>query len=121
MTAENEQLMKREIEERMASDLWSHRIASGVMKRRRRRQRIIYSASSLATAALVVFVTLFSIDSIKKPTLQYSDFITLQVQGVHKASLQKDIIMTSTSQGTSNGLVLSSDVDYMIEDAMLLR
>lgn len=121
MTDENNELMKREIEERMASDLWSHRIASGVMKRRRNRQRVVYSLSSVATAALVVFVTLFAIRDTGRTEMQYSEFLTLQVQGVHKTSLQKNVLMTSSSQTSSSGVVLSSDVDDMIEDTMLLR
>ncbi len=113
--------MRREIEERMASDLWSHRIASGVMRKRQRRQRIIYSASSLATAALVVFTVLFTLRDSTAPANHYSDFITLQVQGTHNASLQEDVIMTSAGSESSTGVLLSDKVDEVIEDTVLLR
>jgi|GEM_PF-2557451 len=121
MKKEQNENMKHEIEKRMASDLWSRNIASAVIKKKQKRQRTVYGFSSLATAALIVVVTVFTLQNESDQAMQYSDFITLQVQGVHKTSLQKDIIMASGNQSESSGVLFSSAVDDMIDDAILRR
>ncbi len=113
--------MKQEIENRMASDLWSRTIASAVMRKKQKRQRTVYGLSSLATAALVVGALTFTFQNESNTAMQYSDFITLQVQGVHKTSLQNDIITASANQSESTGVLFSSAVDDMIDDAILRR
>ncbi len=113
--------MKQEIEKRMASDLWSRNIATAVMRKKQKHQRTVYRVSSLATAALIVGALIFTFQNKSDPGMQYSDFLTLQVQGVHKTSLQKDIIMASANQSESSDVLFSSAVDEMIDDAILRR
>ena len=102
----------------MASDLWDQKIATAVIEKKEKRRYLAYGLSGLATAALIVFAVVFTLQNKLDSTMQYSDFITLQVQGIHKSSLQKDVVSVSAGNSTSSGVLFSSAVDEVIEDAI---
>lgn len=113
--------MTKGIKDRLHSVDWSIAIADTVISKKEKTRKKIYGASISALAAASLFIILFfsGINSTETPS-PGDNIISKQINGIYK-DVFSSAAVDSTSSGTSDDYILSSEIDTTIDNSLLSR
>jgi hypothetical protein len=119
MSRDDRAIMKEEINRRKESDGWNFRIAQNVLERRRSRKRkTLFSGMTAAAATAadsIILVTGLRDEAVQN---DFSSFISKQVTGTYYLVFNGN---GSERAGSDDALLLSDDIDSMINNVMSMR
>lgn len=113
-------IMENEIQQRLDNPEWNYRIASRVksrVKERARKNIFTVSLSSLASAAIIIFIFLFNTENSVQN--RYNELIQTQIEGTYSEVFDKNYV-SLLSSGTEDAFAYDN-IDLTIDNALSSR